>query len=383
MDQEVKDKRRLRITMVVTSDLATDQRVQRHATLLAAEGHEVTLVGRMKKNSLMFSPHVYYAVRLKLGVEKGKLFYVLYNIRLFWFLLFSKSDVIWANDLDTLLPAYLISILKSKLLIYDTHEYFTGVPELQKRTLSKDVWRKLERWLLPKIKYGMTVSNSVARQYYEDYNVSLKVIRNIPSLLTADQKEELPLLPDQPFILYQGALNLDRGLEELICAMQELKSYSLVIAGKGDVEEELKFLVTRLNLQRQVWFLGMVQPAVLRQITKLALVGVSIEKPTNPNYEMCLPNKLFDYIQAGIPIVAYPHQEIKMIVDTYQCGTYIQTHDPVTLAKELDLILSNTAQLSSWREASRKAAVVLNWEKESVVFTDWFNQVIEENKNRL
>ncbi|HSZ71505.1 MAG TPA: glycosyltransferase [Cytophagaceae bacterium] len=369
--------------MVVTSDLATDQRVQRHATLLAAEGHEVTLVGRMKKNSLMFSPHVYYAVRLKLGVEKGKLFYVLYNIRLFWFLLFSKSDVIWANDLDTLLPAYLISILKSKLLIYDTHEYFTGVPELQKRTLSKDVWRKLERWLLPKIKYGMTVSNSVARQYYEDYNVSLKVIRNIPSLLTADQKEELPLLPDQPFILYQGALNLDRGLEELICAMQELKSYSLVIAGKGDVEEELKFLVTRLNLQRQVWFLGMVQPAVLRQITKLALVGVSIEKPTNPNYEMCLPNKLFDYIQAGIPIVAYPHQEIKMIVDTYQCGTYIQTHDPVTLAKELDLILSNTAQLSSWREASRKAAVVLNWEKESVVFTDWFNQVIEENKNRL
>lgn len=363
--------------MVATSDLATDQRIQRHAKFLASRGYHLTVIGRRKNNSLDFHSSDYKVLRLNSWINKGYLFYVSFNIKLFAYLLFNKADVIWANDLDTLLPAYLVSKLKSKVLIYDTHEYFTGVPELQNRPFVRSFWCGLEKWLLAKVRYGMTVSESVAQRYKEEYGLELVTIRNIAAQLEKEvlSKEIQAALPKQPFILYQGALNKDRGLEELIVAMRYLKEYALVIAGKGDVEQDLKELADSYQLSQQVVFLGMLSPSELRSLTAQALVGVSIEKPTNPNYIMCLPNKLFDYIESGIPIIAYPHREIKNIIDTYQCGAYISTHEPEQLAAELRQLLSSE-RYEDWKQGSQAAAQVLNWENEKEVLDKWFKALL-------
>ena len=381
MAKKVREHSGKKIVMVVTSDLATDQRVHRHAELLTSNGYDLTVIGRKKRDSIAFHPSEYKVIRLSSMIEKGWFFYMSYNLKLFWYLLFHRAPVIWSNDLDTLLPSYLVSQLRSNVLIYDTHEYYTGVPELLDRPIIRSFWVSLERWILPKIKFGLTVSDSVAQRYQKEYGINLTTIRNIPAI-SAQQNSTAATnypLPLTPFIIYQGVLNKDRGLEELIIAMQWLENYSLVIIGKGDLEQSLKQLVNELNLSARIVFLGLLKPSELRMVTPKALVGVSIEKPSNPNYIMCLPNKLFDYIQAGIPVVAYPHPEIKNIIDTYECGTYIHSHDPQQMALQLKNIIASKS-INEWKEASRKASLVLNWESEKEILMSWFEEALSSKK---
>src|SRR5688500_271887 len=103
----------------------------------------------------------YRTNRFRMFFEKGALFYAWFNVRLFWFLLFRSSDILVANDLDTLLPNYLVSKLKRKKLVYDSHEYFTEVPELISRPKVKAVWEHIERFIFPKLKYVSTVNHSI------------------------------------------------------------------------------------------------------------------------------------------------------------------------------------------------------------------------------
>src|SRR4051812_41982571 len=135
-----------RVLISVTSDLVTDQRVHRAASTLHAKGIDVTLIGRRKKDSADISRE-YKTVRFNLWWEKGALFYAAYNIRLFFYLLFHRADFLIANDLDTLLPNFLISKLKGKQLFYDSHEYFTEVPELTNRPAIKKIWKSIERFI--------------------------------------------------------------------------------------------------------------------------------------------------------------------------------------------------------------------------------------------
>ena len=122
-----------RVIISVVSDLVTNQRVLRTALALHSKGLIVTLVGRQMRSSLQIPERPYQTKRFKLGFETGPLFYAFYNIRLFFFLLFSKADILVTNDLDTLLPNFIISRLKKSVLFYDSHEYFTEVPELVNR----------------------------------------------------------------------------------------------------------------------------------------------------------------------------------------------------------------------------------------------------------
>ena len=121
-----------KIIVSVTNDLSTDQRVDKICNTLLELNFDVVLIGRKLPNSIRVK-RVYSTRRFKLWFNKGALFYANYNIRLFFFLLFNKTDALWSNDLDTLLPNYLISKWKNKKLIFDSHEYFTEVPELVDR----------------------------------------------------------------------------------------------------------------------------------------------------------------------------------------------------------------------------------------------------------
>ena len=134
-----------RILISVTSDMVTDQRVNRMASTLKEAGHRVLVIARSLKTSAELMPKRYRIIRFKLWFEKGPLFYLTFNIRLFGFLMWHHADILVANDLDTLLPNYLASRLKRIPLVYDSHEYFTGVPELQGRPLIRKIWKTIEK----------------------------------------------------------------------------------------------------------------------------------------------------------------------------------------------------------------------------------------------
>ena len=150
-----------KIIVSVTNDLTTDMRVDKICNSLLALNYDVLLVGRKLPDSLAVN-RAYQTKRFNLCFNKGALFYANYNFRLFFFLLFNRFDVLWSNDLDTLLANYLSYKLKGKKIIFDSHEYFTEVPELVARPKVKAIWKRLEKWVLPQLKNVFTVSQSIA-----------------------------------------------------------------------------------------------------------------------------------------------------------------------------------------------------------------------------
>jgi hypothetical protein len=142
-----------RAIVSVTNDLYTDNRVNKICLFLVEEGYDVLLVGRLRKNSLPLASRAYKTKRLKLLFDKGPLFYASYNLRLFFLLLVQRADVLVANDLDTLLANFVAKKFKpSTKVVYDSHEYFTEVPELTKRPRIQRFWLGIEKFIFPKLK---------------------------------------------------------------------------------------------------------------------------------------------------------------------------------------------------------------------------------------
>jgi glycosyltransferase involved in cell wall biosynthesis len=366
-----------RIIISVTTDLVTDQRVHRAALTLQQAHFDVLLIGRKLKDSLPLSDLPYKTKRFSLLWERGPLFYAAFNLRLFFFLLFNKADILYSNDLDTLLPNYLISKLKNKKLYYDCHEYFTGMPELEGRKFPYRVWKSIERSIFPKLKNVITINDSMAKIYFDEYDIPLAVVRNLP--LTPDEKDihhkskKDFQLPDKKLIIFQGAgINMERGAEEALLAMQYVNDAVLVFAGSGDVMPKLKNMSEEFKLQEKVFFTGKLPPAELKALTRLAHLGLSLDKDTNINYRFSLPNKLFDYIHAGIPVLASPLPEISKIISEYTIGELISNHNPEHIAEKINGMLSDEPQLMIWKENLKRAAAELNWEKEKIKFLALF-----------
>ncbi len=359
-----------RAIVSVINDLSTDQRVHKVCTTLHKMGYAVTLVGRKQRKSLPLVKRDYKTKRMFLLFEKGPLFYLEFQKRLFWYLLFHKADVLVANDLDTLFPNYLISKLKNTNLVYDSHELFCEVPELQANPAKKKMWKRVERWIFPKLKNVFTVNKSIAKIYSEEYKVDVKVVRNVP--LAANQKNiehqskaELGLPMDKKTIVLQGAgINIDRGAEEAVQAMQFVTDAVLLIIGSGDVIDVLKQMVLDFKLQDKVIFIGKVPFEKLMQYTSLAHLGLTLDKDTNINYRYSLPNKLFDYVHAGVPVLSSDLVEIKNIIREYEIGDIIDNHNPKHIADKINSILKEETKLQVWKKNTKIAAEKLNWELE-------------------
>jgi glycosyltransferase involved in cell wall biosynthesis len=371
-----------RILISVTSDLNTDQRVNRTASTLKEAGYRVLVIGRSLKTSAELSPKRYRSIRFKLWAEKGPMFYALYNIRLFWFLLWHHADILVSNDLDTLPANFLVAKLKKIPLVYDSHEYFTGVPELINRPKVQRIWKKIESYCLPKVDYAITVNESIARLFKEEYNKDFNVIRNVPLItkpfLSEREKlrSELGLPKSKKIIILQGAgINIDRGAEELVEAMKYLTDYLLLIVGGGDVIPDLKKMVSEKNLTDCVWFISKQPIEILRKYTSASNLGITLDKANNINYKLSLPNKLFDYIHAGIPILSSDLPELKNIVDGYNIGKICPDHHPKNISKLIEEMLSSDEQIKTWEDNTAIAARELNWDKEKERLLSIFKQI--------
>ena len=360
-----------RIIISVTSDLSTDQRVHRAASTLYAKGHKVMLVGRLLTNSMSLANRPYETHRFKLWFNKGALFYANYNLRLFFFLLNKKFDILLANDLDTLLPNFLVSKIKHKPLVYDNHEYYTGVPELANRPMVRGIWKTIERWIFPKLKYVYTVNESIADLFQKEYKIPVQIVRNVPFTIPATQLSKVEMrkhlgLPDDKFIvILQGnGINVDRGAEEAVLAMQFVEDVLLLIAGDGDVIEKLKKMIDEKQLSNKVVFKSRMPFDELVSYTRCADLGLTLDKNTNINYRFSLPNKLFDYIQCGVPVLASDLIEVKKIILKYNIGTIVSNVFPLEIAKVIHEIKSDEYKQGLWKMNLKSAATALNWENE-------------------
>jgi glycosyltransferase involved in cell wall biosynthesis len=372
-----------RVAFSITNCICHDQRVMKIAETLSKLDCQVTIIGRKSDDCCDTNNIPFRTKRFRMWIKRGFLFYKFFNIRLFFFLLFKNYDLLVSNDLDTLLPNFLISKLKHLPLVYDSHEYFTGVPEIQNRPFVKWVWKSIEKMIFPRLIHVMTVSDSIAIQYKNEYGTRPLTVRNCSKKSDAIlpfSKEELGLKKDHLILILQGTgINIDRGGEELIEAVNKTDNVSLLIAGSGDILDFLRKKVIELNLSGRIKFFPKVPWDRLMRFTKSADAGLSLDKDTNINYKFSLPNKLFDYISAGIPVIAGNLPEVTKIITENKCGIIIHEITPKDICNAINRLKENAGFLAELKKNAVFASESINWEKESVKVTEFYKMILQRS----
>jgi glycosyltransferase involved in cell wall biosynthesis len=203
-------------------------------------------------------------------------------------------------------------------------------------------------------------------------------MRNMPvkqDLGKGKTKAELGLPEDKHIIITQGAgINIDRGIEEAVEAMQYIDNTCFVIVGNGDVVPQLKERVKELNLEEVVIFKGRMPYSEMMQYTQHAELGLTLDKDTNINYRFSLPNKVFDYIHAGVPVLASKVVEVKKIIEDYQVGLLIDNHEPKHIAEQIKKALNDQELRMLWQQNIIRATEELHWGHEEVSLQKVYRQ---------
>ncbi len=350
-----------RIILAVSSNLETDQRVHKVATHFHEQGWDVLVVGTNNK-----TPHPYRqpypTKRLKLWFKKGPLFFAETNLRMFFFILFKKADRIWGNDTDVALATFLASKIKRTDYSLDLHELFPELPEVTHRKFVKKCWTMVDDFVIPRTEDCYTVCQSIAQYHLNRYGKQITVLRNVP-FPKPFRREKIFGDIQQRIILYQGALNDGRGIDWVIRAMPKVDNAIFVIIGKGDKEEELKALAKELALEEKVRFLGFVPFQELIHYTNSADLGVCLLEEKGLSYYYALPNRIFDFMHAHVPILATDFPEIRRVVDGEHTGRVISHYEPDFLAQTINEMLAEPIDHAQYEAATQRN----NWEVEKKV----------------
>ena len=357
------------IYLTVTNDLTYDQRMIRICSSLANNGHNVTLVGRKLASSVTLAKLPFMQKRLSCFFAKGKFFYLEYNIRLFFYLLFKKADCFCAIDLDTILPVLFCSKIKKKLRIYDAHELFCEMKEIITRPNIYTTWKKIEEFAVPKFMNGYTVNKPIAREFKKMYNLNYDIIRSI-----AVKQNFEPAEKEVPFILYQGAVNEGRSFETLIPAMTNVNA-PLIIAGDGNFFEQAKDLVAANTLENKISFKGKIEPQFLKKLTLQATVGITLFDDKGLSNYYSLANRFFDYMQACVPQLCVNYPAYEEINNEYEIAVLIDDLSSNNIATQLNLLLENKDLYFRLQQNCIKAREVYNWQNEEKKLLEFYKRI--------
>lgn len=359
-----------RIAVLVSNDLNHDQRVLKTCQTLENAGWSPQLLGRETPDSNPLNT-AFRAQRLRLPFHAGAGFYASLQVAMLRALWRMEVDAIWANDLDTLLPAFVVARLRRVPLVYDSHEFFTEAAGLTGRPFQRNVWLALEGFLFPKLAAVITVNDAIADAYAKRYPRAAAgrplVVRNMPRMRahqaaeSAGWRERLGIPADAPFLILQGAyLDVDRGVKQAVAALAAHEFWYLVVVGAGVEWEWAQTQVGSFNGRLIV--LPKMPFEELRGLTVAADVGLSLDQGLHGNYFMSLPNKLFDYIHAGVPVVASAMPEVARVVHEWRIGQVVDDATPEGIGEAVTRVLE--VPKSEWRTRCRDAAAVLHWGNE-------------------
>ncbi|HEY0751653.1 MAG TPA: glycosyltransferase [Chitinophagaceae bacterium] len=357
------------IYFTVTNDLNYDQRMHRICHSLASHGFKITLVGRELPTSLPLQTVSFEQKRIRCFFKKGFLFYKEYNLRLFFYLLQKKMDGICAIDLDTILPCYFISVIKRIPRIYDAHEYFTEMKEVRTRRLVKSFWTFIEKFAVPRFKYGYTVGDKLAEVFNNKYRRNFIAIKNFPVL-----NSNRGIWSSESYLYYGGAVNEARGFEYLIPAMKSI-NYQLIIAGDGNFMGKLKVLIQQNNISEKIELKGMLPPAELRNYAEKATLGIALAEKQGLNQFLALPNKFLDYIHAGIPQITMNYPEYQEINNHFKVAVLIDDLSPNKLSETINQTMKDKELLEEMHRNTLKAKEIYNWQNEEKKLINFYNQI--------
>ncbi len=351
------------IAICVTNDVTYDQRMQRIAKSIAHHTTEkIIIIGRRFDTDIIQNQEGYSISRYKCHFNTGILFYLEYNIRLFFMLLKTKPSIVYACDPDTLIGAGLYKLIFRKKGVYDSHEYYIETPEINHRPIIKSLWKYLEKFMTPRFDLFLTVNEDLAEILTVNLSNTFISIRNLPSLGSPIELQS----NKENIIIYQGVLNKGRGLESAINMMEFLPNYKLWLIGAGDVTKDLIDLKSSKNYRSNIIFFGKKTPLELIHLTKQAKYGLNLLEGQSLNYYYSLANKFFDYMKFGVPSINMDFPVYKRYCAKYKCGITVKSLNPQSIANFIKQLDHNPIDYAKLCQNALKAHKELNWENEEI-----------------
>jgi len=357
--------------VLVSNDVVFDQRIRKTAGTLEQAGFQVTFIGRRGAGSPPV-PAGITATRYRLPFQEGPGFYASLQLVFAADLLTRRSiDLIWANDLDTLFPARLAGWVRRVPVVFDSHEFFTEHAGLEERPRVQGFWRWWERRWMPGLKAVLTVNDVIADAFAARFPRAAfgrpRVVRNMPLKRGATPRSDRSAFApwgvpaDLPILLLQGAyLDRDRGVLDAVKVLEVLDDVRLVVVGAGAEWDAARALETAGGGGGRLHCIPKLPFETLCTLTAGADVGLSLDRDAHGNYRMSLPNKLFDYVHAGVPVVATGLPEVRKVVEQFAVGAVTEGPAPEDLAAAVRAVLAVDRDV--WRSRTAHAAEHLHWD---------------------
>ncbi len=368
----------MKISMIVLNPFTHDARVMREAFTLVEHGHQVT-VNALWERGLSFEEQVrgIHVRRIRLRTREG-----VHVPLAAWVELVPKftaavrlqqPDVCHAHDLNGLIPGYFASRLTGARLVYDAHEFEIGrTAERSSSTVPRRwAWQKIEGALIRRSQASLTVSASIAKELSRMYGVQPpKIVMNCPELIDLPPagrlRSELGIPDGQPIVLFQGVLSEGRGLENALRAVAQITPAWLVMVGDGPLRGSLELLAQELHMSGRLRFTGKVPLQSLLQYTRDASIGLCLTENTCLNHYYSLPNKLFEYLMVGLPVLASDFPDMRAVVEESGAGQVADPADIAGIVQALQVCFADRDVLARMsRQARRAAETRYNWNIEA------------------
>jgi glycosyltransferase involved in cell wall biosynthesis len=385
--------KRLSIGMHVLGTGRTDARVLREANALAQSGCDVWIIDIESHhtrpsiehlNGLHFKhtflPSWYTPTRFKLLflVKLARIF--LWSTVL---LVRTPVDVYHAHEDNALFSCYFAAILRHKPLIFDSHELPLVSPQVTRWHLLHVLAVRVLRRMIARCDAVISPSPPLTRELQKSYGVQGAILlRNLspyqPAISSNKLRQRLCIDSHTRIALYQGYLSRDRGLGIIIQAAHFLAPNTMIVLmGKGEDQADLQTLIEQEGVAECVKILPAVPYAELLNWTASADVGLIIYRAASPNVPMMLPNKLFEYLMAGVPVLASPLEAVVEIVEAYDVGRIVTSQQPEEIGQAINNLLADEEARAHMRTNALAASLHhLSWEKESEKLIQLYQDVM-------
>ncbi len=358
-----------RVAMLVRNAYTHDTRVEKEASTLADAGYDVTVVADAAPGlPLRETRQGTRVVRVpRSGPRIPGLRFIVHEARLARVIRNLRPDVIHAHDSNALLPVALAARALGVPFVYDAHDLWLGRPRRERSVvyfaLNQLYYTFIERAFVPSAAAAMTVSRPIADHLARRYGLpSVSLVPNYPEPPGELERHDLRSLhggggigAETPIVLYLGGLMAGRGLDELVDAMTGVERGTLVLLGDGVIADALLRRAASAGIGYRVLALPPVPPAEVVAHAASASVGVSPIVPSCLNYRYSLPNKLFQYMAAAIPVVASDFPQVREIIEGADCGYVVDTTRPGAIAAAIERLLADPEAAVEMGERGRRA----------------------------
>lgn len=324
------------------------------------------LLNRFKLNTRKMNKNLF--------IQVLKYLEFIYRVTLFY----RKKNIEMINIHSiALLPLgiFLKYFFKSKL-VYDTHELETETNG--SHVIRKKLAKFIERVLIKKCDLIFVVSENIADWYAKEYEIRRPiVVKNAPKIFTQKKtnyfRETFNIRNSSVIILYQGGLSSGRGVNLLLECFKKRESDEVVIVfmGFGEMEEEIKNIS---KIKNNIFFHSAVSPEIVLDYTSSADLGIHLIQNTCLNHYYCMPNKLFEYAMAGLPVIVSNMKEMRELVEKYEMGIVVEDESLEAINIAIDKIMF--LNLENMKQNSRICAEENSWERQEIKMIDEYRRIL-------